>query len=232
MVQLLCWIGRSRFEVRIFTVHPTGCARPARGGSVRGYKSGWSPRPHARANPALCGYPCRSPANGSRTNAAASPHTTHQLSSQKIHYRHHPFCGAEVELVRALRRTGDEVVVVRVPQGFQIAVPRWMLDPIHCSRLSQEERPRVSLRALVELTALIDAQPLRSTAHPPQVGPSPQPGATDASDKKDRLSSNESGLPQEGPLGKVSPIQSSSLLRTGHANLASRVNASPTRGEQ
>jgi hypothetical protein len=166
-----------------------------------------------------------------RRSVSTSPHTTHQLSPQRIHYRHHPFCGAEVELVRALRRTGDELVVVRVPQGFQIAVPRWMLDPIHCGRLLQEERPRVSLRALLGLTAIMDAQPLRSTSTTPQVGPSPQPGATDASDKKYQLSSNESGLPEEGPLGKVSPIQSSSLLRTGRTNIASRDKASPTREE-
>ena len=70
---------------------------------------------------------------------------------RRSHYRHHPFYGSEVEVVRALRRSAEEVLVVKVPQGFQIAVPGWMLDAIHCSRLPQEERQRVALAALLEL---------------------------------------------------------------------------------
>jgi hypothetical protein len=181
------------------------------------------------APPAAAGAKCvASPC----TPPATSPHTAHQFSPQKIHYRHHPFYGADVEVVRVLRRSGEEVLVVKVPQGFQIAVPAWMLDAVHCSGLPQEKRPRVGLAALLALAALLDTQRLPSALSGAKSHASAQRGATDASKTKDQLSANPPGLPQEGPVGEVSRTQSSSLSRTGRAGIASRcVNAPCVREE-
>ena len=145
---------------------------------------------------------------------ATSPHTTHQLSLHQIHYRHHPFCGCEVEVVRTLHRSGAEVVMVKVPGGVERAIPSWMLDPIQCRELPQEAHPRVSLAALLELLGLIQSQPL------PGACGAAQTEGTNATQTKERLLSDQPHLPQEGSVGTISRIQSLSLPRTDGAVVA------------
>ena len=145
---------------------------------------------------------------------ATSPHTTHQLSLQKIHYRHHPFYGAEVAVIRVLRRCGQEVLLIKVPAGFQIAIPGWMLDPVFCGGLPQEPRPRVSLVALLALLALSQSQHL-----PGACGAAQTEGSHELK-IKDRLLSDPPHLPQEGPVGNISRTQSHSLPRTDGAVVA------------
>jgi len=86
------------------------------------------------------------------------PRTAHDLHSTKICYPCHPQYGVEVEVVRHLRRTESSVLVVRLPKGTQIALPKWMLTPELCDRLSYEDSPRIDITALLELRRLIDAQ--------------------------------------------------------------------------
>jgi len=52
----------------------------------------------------------------------------------------------------------SEVLIVRLPTGAQIALPKWMLIPELCDRLSYEDRPRVGITALLELRRIIDDQ--------------------------------------------------------------------------
>ncbi|MGA7395561.1 MAG: hypothetical protein WBV90_10205 [Terrimicrobiaceae bacterium] len=59
-----------------------------------------------------------------------------------------------MEVLRTLRRACEEIDVVRLPDGLEIAVPRWMLDPLTCSQLPQEARPRVALNALLRLAEI------------------------------------------------------------------------------
>jgi len=85
--------------------------------------------------------------------------TAHSLYPAKISYRYHPCHGVEVERIRYLRRGGDApIVIVKLPDGLQLAIPEWMLNPEICERLRTEARPRISLDALVELRTLINAQ--------------------------------------------------------------------------
>ena len=127
-------------------------------------------------------------------------------------------------MVRVLRRDGEEVFTVKVPAGFQLALPSWMLDPIHCGDLAQEARPRVSLAALLELQALMASQDLL------WVPCAAQEAGTNAIKTKDRLLSGPPHLLAEGPVGKVSPIPSSSLPRTDRAVITSSgVNGRATR---
>jgi hypothetical protein len=147
-------------------------------------------------------------------NDAAYHHTTHKLSPQKIHYRHHPFYGTEVEVVRALRRFDEESFVVKLPEGHQIAVPAWMFDSVFCSQLPQRDQPLIALEALLELAQLIEMHRLPSSVTNSQSGPSPRGGGLDALRKEQRLSSTEAGFWENGAVGETSPTQSSSLSGT------------------
>ena len=121
-----------------------------------------------------------------RSNGARRPRTTHD-SSTKIHYRFHAFYGAEVEVIRHLRRTDSAILIVRLPGGTQIAVPEWMLLPQVCDRLVIEAEPRVSIDALIELRALIDAQSLKNTSKEDCCAESPSGGQDAQQRKSDRV---------------------------------------------
>jgi hypothetical protein len=88
--------------------------------------------------------------------------TAHDLSTAKICYRHHPCYGVEVEVVRHLRRIGSAILIVRLPDGLQLAVPEWMLSQQVCRHLTDEIEPRIAIDALEELRRLIDSQKLTS----------------------------------------------------------------------
>jgi hypothetical protein len=52
-----------------------------------------------------------------------------------------------VEIVRHLQRSSAAVVIVRLSNRLQLAVPEWMLSLEACDRLTEEEQPRVALAA-------------------------------------------------------------------------------------
>ena len=58
--------------------------------------------------------------------------------------------------MRAIRRQAEPSTIVALPDGLQIAIPEWMLDPVHCSFLTFESIPKISVNALLELRALVD----------------------------------------------------------------------------
>ncbi len=91
--------------------------------------------------------------------SARHHHVAHNFVSAKICYRYHPRYRAEVELVRYLRRGSAAIVVVRLPDGPEVAIPEWMLDSEACERLTIETKPRISLGSLLDLRLLIDTQP-------------------------------------------------------------------------
>jgi hypothetical protein len=99
-------------------------------------------------------------------NAAAHPHTAHESSPAIIHYRHHPFHGEHVEIVRRLRRYTADCVVIKLADDVQVAVPTWMLDPLACEQLTDEGQPRLSMASLKDLRALLDSQPFLVTMTP------------------------------------------------------------------
>jgi hypothetical protein len=113
------------------------------------------------------------------------PRTTHNLHTTKIYYRFHPSYGVEVEVVRHLRRTESAVVIVRLPEGAQVALPEWMLNSQACDRLSQEEKPRIAIDALLELHRLIDAQHIEDATQDRICAESPS-GGQDAQQRSDR----------------------------------------------
>lgn len=52
------------------------------------------------------------------------------------------------------------ILVVKLPDGRQLAVPEWMLNPLVCEQLKEEVEPRIAIAALQQLRQLIDIQPL------------------------------------------------------------------------
>jgi hypothetical protein len=116
--------------------------------------------------------------------------------------------------VRALRRFDEQSFVVRLPEGLQIAVPAWMLDPIFCNQLQQRDHPVIALEALLELAEFIELERLPSSVIDSESGPSPRGGGIDALRSQKRLSSTEVGLCEKGAVGTTSRTESSSLPRT------------------
>ena len=115
------------------------------------------------------------------TRCAAHPHTAHESSSATIHYRHHPFHGEHVTVVRRLRRYATDCVVITLADDVQVAVPTWMLDPLACQQLTDEAHPRIAVSALRDLRALVDGQPLLATvARAHRRGTVPPIGGEDA----------------------------------------------------
>ena len=106
-------------------------------------------------------------------------HTAHHSQHRRVCYRYHPFYGHDVEVVRALRRQTEPSVIIRVEGGLQIGIPLWMLEPEHCSTLTDEPVPRIALRALLELRALVDAHPLQQTQRVPSSRPKPRQRGSD-----------------------------------------------------
>ena len=60
--------------------------------------------------------------------------------------------------MRTLRSSEEQIDIVRLNDGQQIAVPRWMLDPVYCAQLPQEKRPRVAIPALLRLSEWLTEQ--------------------------------------------------------------------------
>ena len=117
-------------------------------------------------------------------------------------------------MVRALRRFDEESFVVKLPEGLQIAVPAWMLDPVFCGQLRQRDHHVVALEALLELAEFIEIFRLPSSVTDSESGPSSLRGGVDALRTKERLSSTEVALREEEAMGKTSRAQSSSLPGT------------------
>jgi hypothetical protein len=84
--------------------------------------------------------------------------TAHHLYSAKIWYRYHPRYGVAVQLVRYLRHGSAAVVIVRLPDSSQLAISEWMLKPEACEELRVEAKPRISVRALLDVCKLIGSQ--------------------------------------------------------------------------
>jgi hypothetical protein len=131
---------------------------------------------------------------------------------KKIEYRHHPFFGTEVKIIRAQRRFVDEIDIVQLPEGFQIAVPRWMLDPVACSQLHQEAKPRVTVTALLRLADLLQSHDLPQIQSAACLDTSPLTKGKHVSSRPEpNLSTSPTAASQEDALGKASRISAKPL---------------------
>ena len=110
--------------------------------------------------------PDRSPAHRSRRtdrSGDASPgrsrrsHTARFRSDEvTVHYRFHPLAGIPVRFYRRHRFPEQTILIVERPDGSIVHVPEWMTLPA-AAEIALEDRPRLSLQALSELRASIEA---------------------------------------------------------------------------
>lgn len=121
-------------------------------------------------------------------------------------------------MVRALRSSVDRIDIVGLPQGFQIAVPRWMLDPVVCSQLRQEAKPRLALSALGRLVDLVRRGRLPMAPATAASGSSTPAHGHHASRQEASLLSSAVTPPQEVDLGTVSGIETTALSPPAGSN--------------
>jgi hypothetical protein len=156
-----CGDTRGWFRSRwILKVGPAGWQLHASGFATDEDTWPLSPGLHVRARSEWCGGRYHLPVSGSPSYGARRSRTAHDLYSAKICYRYHPRYGIAVQLVSYLRRGSAPVVIVRLPDNSQLALPEWMLRPEICEELKIEAKPRISMRALLELCRLAGDQPL------------------------------------------------------------------------
>ena len=105
--------------------------------------------------------------------------------------------------MRTQRRGPDAIDIVQRPDGLQIVVPRWMLDPLACQQLPQEAKPRVALRVLLRLAELLKTRDLPVGAETSVLGVSPPTQGHHASNEKSIPLSVAVAPPQENALAPV-----------------------------
>jgi hypothetical protein len=93
---------------------------------------------------------------------------------------HHPCCGQTVESVRWVRRQPAERLVVKLPEGVQLAIAAWRLDPLACRPLPDTPPPCVRVDALRALRDVLDHALLLHLPAPAPAGASPRQGGRDA----------------------------------------------------
>ena len=122
--------------------------------------------------------------------------------------------------MRTLRRVLDEIDIVQLPQGFQIAVPRWMFDPLICSQLPQEAKPRVGLSALLRLAEFFDKQRLLVSDDVALSDTSPSTKGHHVSRQKPLLSSSPVAPAQEDALGSLPGSNAGPVSSSAHPTVA------------
>ena len=83
-------------------------------------------------------------------------------------------------MLRWLRRQTSESVVSKLPEGLQMAIPAWRLDPLACQHVSEAPEPRLSVDALLALRDLRDQHPLLPSTSLALPGAPQLQGASDA----------------------------------------------------
>ena len=136
--------------------------------------------------------------------------TAHDLYSAKICYRYHPRYGVTVQLVRYLRRGGAAVVIVRLPDGSQLAIPEWMLKPESCEELKIEAKARISVSALLDLSKLVGAQ-FAAVAENSQSCAESATGGRDAQQGEAGHRATQAPLRRRRALDDAAPIGSGKL---------------------
>jgi hypothetical protein len=133
--------------------------------------------------------------------------------------------------VRARRRGPDAIDIVQRPDGLQIAVPRWMLDPLACQQLPQEAKPRVALGALLRLAELVRTRdlPVRAEASVLEVSPPTQDDH--ASQENPTLLSAAVTPAQENALASV-PRSDAGSVSSVVGPTASTSDAHPRSGKE
>jgi hypothetical protein len=135
------------------------------------------------------------------------------LYSAKICYRYHPRHGVAVQLVRYLRRGSAAVVIVRLPDGLQLAIPEWMLKPEDCEELKIEVKPCISVSALLDVCKLIRARASGVADSSQSCAESPT-GGRDAQQGESSHTPAQVSLRRRRALDEAAPISAGALSKS------------------
>ena len=152
-------------------------------------------------------------ANAWRSCALRRSRTAHDLYSAKIWYRYHPRYGAAVQVVRYLRRDSAAVVIVRLPDTSQLAIPEWMLKPEACEELKVEAKPRISVSALLDVCKLIGAQASAVADNSQSCAESPT-GGRDAQQGESSHTAAQASLRRRRALDQAARIGAGALSKS------------------
>ena len=133
--------------------------------------------------------------------------------------------------MRALRRYDDDILVVKVVEGLQLAVPGWMLDQPLCSQVRDEPKPRISVCALLNLCDLVDSQSLLTPNLADSRCASQDLGGNDAQPQPSSLQSTTVSVPTREFVGEASRLDPAPLPTASGADAAKRIT-SPGRGKE
>jgi len=122
-----------------------------------------------------------------QSSAVRHSRSAHDLYSAKVCYRYHPLHGVAVQLVRYLRRGSSAVVIVRLLDNSQLAIPEWMLKPETCEGLKLEAKPRISVNSLLNVRKLIGGNDAQSCAESASGGQDAQQGESGDTAAQDSL---------------------------------------------
>ena len=136
-----------------------------------------------------------------------------------------------MKVVRALRRVLDEIDIVQLPDGFQIAVPGWMLDPVICSQLPREAKPRVALSALFRLAELVRSHHLPHPIGTALLDTSPLTKGHHVSRSKSNVPADPVTSAQESTLGEIPRTDARALQASVNSDAAARRTHSLRRKE-
>jgi hypothetical protein len=88
--------------------------------------------------------------NFKENGASPSPATV------KIFYPWHPLYGQEVKVFGRLRDDGQDCYLIELPDHSRVPMPVWMADEDYCRRCKLQDKPVVSLDALLKLAKLLE----------------------------------------------------------------------------
>jgi hypothetical protein len=83
-------------------------------------------------------------------------------------------------MIRRLRHQASDSIVVELPDGLQMAIPSWMLDPLACGQFRDSPRPCLSIDALLALCDLLHHHTLLVAGASSTSGVSQTKGVRDA----------------------------------------------------
>jgi hypothetical protein len=104
-------------------------------------------------------------------------------------------------------------VIVRLPDGSQLAIPEWMLKPDACEELKVEAKPRISVSALLDVCKLIGAQ-ISAAADDSRSCAESTTGGRDAQQGESSHTAAQASLRRQRALDQAARVGAGSLSKS------------------
>jgi hypothetical protein len=98
-------------------------------------------------------------------------------------------------------------LIVRLPDGSQLAIPEWMLKPETCEDLKLEAKPRISVSSLLNVRKLIGGDEAHGCAESASGGQDAQQGESDHT-------TAQASFGKRRALGQTARVRSGALSKS------------------